>query len=85
MKTPSDCVAVLFYIGVMSTIELPEDVAAAEARGTTVAGLNAEMITEPELDAFDAFIGVGASGRTGRFDIHSERAEAAARHIAESI
>lgn len=74
----------------MFTIELPDDVAAAlaaaaEARGTTVAGLIAEMIAEPEPDAFDVFIGVGASGRTLPFDTHAERVESAARHSAETI
>ncbi len=74
----------------MSAIELPDDVAAALAaaaaeRGMTEAELVAELLGDTEPDELDAFIGVGASGRTGPFDIHRERAAAAAVHDAATI
>lgn len=70
-------------IRAMSTIEFPDGVgaalaAAADEAGTAVAGLISEMITKREPDALGAFIGGWASGRTGRFDVHTERAEIAA-------
>ncbi len=60
----------------MSTIELPDDVAAALAaaaaqRGVTEAELIAELVAElvaGEPDELDAFIGVGASGRADALD-----------------
>ena len=68
----------------MSTIELPDDVAAALAaaaadRGVTEAELIADLLDEPGArDALDAFLGCGASGDTSPLDIHAERAKAAA-------
>jgi hypothetical protein len=74
----------------MSTIELPDDVAAALAaaaagRGVTEAELIAELVSAAEPDELDAFIGVGASGRTDPFDVHTERATAAAERDAATI
>lgn len=74
----------------MSTIELPDDVAAALAaaaaqRGVTEAELIAELVSDTEPDELDALIGVGASGQTEPFDIHAERAAAAATHDAATI
>ncbi len=70
----------------MSTIELPDDIAAAaQAGGTTAAGLIAELVADAESDALDALIGVGASGRTGAFDVHAGRVRIAARHSADTI
>jgi len=71
-------------LGVMSTIELPDDVgaalaAAAAERGTAEAELIAEFVADAEPDGLDAFIGVGASGRTDPFDIHAERSTEAAK------
>lgn len=71
----------------MTTIELPDDLAAAltaaaVARGTT----EVELIAECVADAGpDALIGVGASGRREALDIHAERAGLAARHSADTI
>lgn len=74
----------------MSTVELPDDVAAAltaaaAERGVTEAELIAELVRETEPNELDAFIGVGASGRTDPFDIHAERAAKAAGHDASTI
>jgi len=68
----------------MSTIELPDDVAAAlvaaaAERGITEAELIAELVADAEPDDVDALIGVGASGRTDLFDIHPERSTEAAK------
>ncbi len=73
----------------MSAIELPNDVAAAlaaaaERRGVTEAELIAELVGDT-ADELDAFIGVGASGRTAPFDIPAERADLASRHDATTI
>ena len=77
-------------LGIMSTIELPEDVAtalaaAAAQRGITEAELIAELVSDTEPDELDELIGVGASGQTQAFDIHAERAAAAATHDAATI
>ncbi len=85
-----DAVTDRFYTGCMSTIELPDDVAAALAaaaaqRGVTEAELIAELVGDAVTDELDAFIGVGASGRTGPIDIHVERADLAAEHDAATI
>lgn len=77
-------------LGVMSTIELPEDVAAALAaaaaqRGITEAELIAELVSDTEPDELDELIGVGASGQTQAFDTHAERSSAAATHDATTI
>lgn len=74
----------------MSTIELPDDVAAALAaaaaeRGVKEAELIAELVGDSAGDELDAFIGVGASGRTEAFDIHAERAGLAAECDAATI
>jgi hypothetical protein len=74
----------------MSTIELPDDVAAALAaaaadRGVTEAELIAALVTDTAPDELDAFIGVGASGRTEAFDSHAERADLAAERDAATI
>ncbi len=73
----------------MSTIELPDDVAAALAaaaskRGATVAELISEMISEREPDALVAFLGCGASGRTDPLDLHDERHQASAGRSASN-
>jgi len=73
----------------MSSIDLPDDVAAALAaaaaqRGITEAELIAELVGDT-VDELDAFIGVGASGRTAPLDIHAERARLAAGHDATTI
>ena len=72
------------------TVNLPEELAArlaAEAtrRGITVDEVLAEMVAArlPAEDPLEAFIGCGASGRPEPFDIHSARAELAARKLAE--
>lgn len=77
-------------LGSMSTIELPDDVAAALAaaaaeRGVTEAELIAELVGDTRDDELDAFIGVGTSGRTESFDIHAERAGLAAGRDAATI
>ena len=77
-------------LGHMSAIELPDDVAAALSaaaaqRGMTEAELILEFVTGTEPDELDAFIGVGASGRTDPLDIHAERAGLAAGHDAATI
>ncbi len=77
-------------LGAMSTIELPEDVASALAaaaaqRGITEAELIAELVSDTEPDELDDLIGVGESGQTQAFDIHAERAAAAATHDAATI
>lgn len=77
-------------LGAMSTIELPDDVAAALAaaaaeRGMTEAELIAELVGDSAGDELDAFIGVGASGRTEAFDIHAERSGLAAGRDAATI
>jgi len=74
----------------MSTIELPDDVAAALAaaaaeRGLSEAELIADLVSAVQPDELDAFIGVGASGRTEPFDIHAERAAAVANHDTATI
>lgn len=75
-------------MGFMSTIELPEDVAAALAaaaaeRGVSIPELLAEFVAVNGSDELDSFIGIGASGQTEPFDIHAERkAVAAERDIA---
>jgi hypothetical protein len=68
----------------VSTIDLPDDVAAAlksaaAKRGVTEAELIAELLDKPgATNALNAFLGCGASGDTSPLDIHAERAKAAA-------
>jgi hypothetical protein len=58
--------------------------AEATRRGITLDQLIAELADSfPADDPLEAFIGCGASGRTEPFDIHRERAEAAAKKFAE--
>ena len=71
------------------TIDLPADAQArleAEAarRGITLDPLIAELAaTLPAEDPLEAFIGCGASGRTGPFDIHRELAELAEKKLTD--
>ncbi|MEO8694325.1 MAG: hypothetical protein ABI658_12460 [Acidimicrobiales bacterium] len=73
------------------TVELPEDAIArlrAEAtrRGVSIDVVIAELATRlPAVDPLESFIGCGASGRTEPFDIHHERAELAAKKLAEGV
>ena len=79
----------------MSSVELPDEVLApiaAEAarRGVSVETVIAEFAARlrsdrVEDDAFESFVGCGASGRTEPFDIRRERAELAAKKFAEGI
>jgi hypothetical protein len=84
-------------VGVSMTVEVPEPLAgrlAAEAarRGVdptdlaveTLAGaLGATAEGGDGRDVLEAFIGCGSSGISEPFDIHTARAEAAARRLAE--
>lgn len=71
------------------TIKLPADAQArleveATRRGVTLDQLIAELAAQlPGEDPLEGFIACGASGRTEPFDIHHERAEAAAKKFAE--
>lgn len=74
------------------TIELPKEVQArleseAHRRGVTLEQLITQFAAElPDGDdALEAFIGCGSSGRNEPFDIHRERAELAARKLADGI
>ena len=74
----------------MSTIDLPDDVAAALAaaaadRGVSEAELIAELVGVSVKDELDAFIGIGASGDTEPFDIHDEREALAAQHSVDTV
>jgi hypothetical protein len=58
--------------------------AEAERRGITTETLIDELAARLD-DPLEAFIGCAASGRTEPFDIHHERADAAAKKIAQGI
>jgi len=70
-------------------VELPEDALArlrteAARRCVTIDVVVAELAAHlPAEDPLEAFIGCGASGRTEPFDVHHERAELAAKSLAE--
>ncbi len=71
-------------LGAVTVIELPDNVAAALAaaaadRGITEAELIAEFVVDAAPDGMDAFIGVGASGRSDTFNIHAERSTEAVK------
>ena len=58
--------------------------AEAERRGITTETLIDELAARLD-DPLEAFIGCAASGGTEPFDIHHERADAAAKKIAQGI
>lgn len=77
-------------LDLMSTIEVPDEIAAALAAaaregGVTIAQLLADFVTGSDTDELDAFVGIGASGRTEPFDIRAEREALAAKRDASSI
>lgn len=77
------------------TVELSAEVlrrleAEAARRGTTVDEVITELAAHLPDEATPSrhrlsFVGIGASGDTRSFDIHSERAELAERKLAEGI
>ncbi len=74
----------------MTTIEVPEEVAAAltaaaAERRLTVAEFIAELVSTVQDNALDSFIGVGASGLTEPVDVPAERAALADRQHTATI
>jgi len=75
------------------TLDLPAEAQARLQAEATRRGITLDQLVAELADSFPAevpqhrlsFVGIGASGRTEPLDIHSERAELAAKKFAEGV